>query len=524
MRISTSQYFETSATNYSKSFSDTAKTQEQISSGSRIQTAADDPVGAAKLLQLQQQSSMLTQYSGNMTSVTNSLNQSESVLGSINDALQRSQELTLRAANSAISDDDRTSIANELGEIEKTVFGLMNSKDTDGNYMFAGSKTTTPPYAQNADGSYSYHGDQTQLSLQVSDTLSLATNDTGFATFEQATNTNRTDASLVSPSVDDGRIQVSDGSMSSQTSYTKDFVAGQPYSLSFVSASQFKLTDSAGKDVTAETTANGTYNAGNTDGTNFSLRGVDFSINISLKSGETASTADSVLAGHTFSLGSKPDSISANRNPGNTSTTQLTTATVSDAGQYASTFPAQGAVVKFTSPTEYAVYAQPYASDSKAIATGPFSGGSITTAGVTFAVSGTPAAGDQFAVSANSHKTQNVLDTLHNLKTALSTPVTDVASKLDLKNAVNAAINNLASASIKIDTTRGAIGARGNALDIQQAENSSIALANKSTQSAIADTDMATASVTLNLQQTMLQASQLAFAKISQLSLFNKIG
>jgi flagellar hook-associated protein 3 FlgL len=524
MRISTSQYFETSATNYSKSFSDTAKTQEQISSGSRIQTASDDPVGAAKLLQLQQQSSMLTQYSGNMTTVTNSLNQSESVLDSINTALQRSQELAVQAGNGSLSDDDRTAIANELGEIEKTVYGLMNSKDTDGNYMFSGSKTTTPPYAQNADGSYSYQGDQTQLSMQVSDTLSLATNDTGFATFEQAVNTSRTSATLVSPAVDDGRIQVSAGSMSSQPSYTKDFVAGQPYALSFVSSTEYKLTDSTGKDITAETTANGKYSASNVDGASFNLRGVDFSINVNLKTGDSASNVDSVLAGHSFSLGSKPDSIVANRSPGNTSTAQITTATVSDSGQYASTFPAQGAVVKFTSPTEYAVYAQPYGSDSKAIATGPFSGGSITTAGVTFAVSGTPAAGDQFSVSANSHKTQNVLDTLHNLKTALSAPVTDAASKLDLKNSVNAAVNNLSSASIKIDTTRGAIGARGNALDIQQAENSSIALANKSTQSAIADTDMATASVTLNLQQTMLQASQLAFAKISQLSLFNKIG
>jgi flagellar hook-associated protein 3 FlgL len=267
MRISTSQYFETSATNYSKSFSDTAKTQEQISSGTRIKTAADDPVGAAKLLQLQQQSSMLNQYNGNITNVNNALGQSESVLDGINTALQRAQELTVQAGNGGLSDNDRTSIANELGEIEKTVFGLMNAKDTDGNYMYSGSKTTTPPYAQNADGSYSYHGDQTQTSLQVSDTLTLATNDTGFATFEQAVNTSRTASSLLSPAIDDGRIQVSAGAMTSQPSYTQDFVKGQPYKLEFVSSTQYKLTDTNGLDVTSETTANGTINPNSTDGT-----------------------------------------------------------------------------------------------------------------------------------------------------------------------------------------------------------------------------------------------------------------
>ncbi|WPP01302.1 flagellar hook-associated protein 3 [Pseudomonas sp. HR96] len=528
MRISTSQYFETSAANYSKSFSDTAKTQEQISSGSRIQTAADDPVGAAKLLQLQQQSSMLDQYNGNITTVTNSLNQSESVLDSINTALQSAQELAVQAGNGGLSDDDRTSIANQLGEIEKNVFALMNSKDTSGNYMFSGSQTNTPPYVQNSDGSYAYQGDQTQLSLQVSDTLSIATNDTGFSTFEQAVNTSRTYSSMTAPATDDGRVNVSAGNMSSQASYTNAFVSGQPYTLSFVSSTQYKLTDASGNDVTAETAANGTLDPNNTDGATVTLRGVDFNINVNFKSSDSSVTADSVIAGHTFTLGSTPDTISANRNPNNTSTAQISSASVTSAASYNSTFPANGAVVKFsgTSPSStYAVYAQPYGPDSKAIATGAVSGSSVTAAGVTFNLSGTPANGDSFTISADSHKTQNVLDTIHQLKAALSTPVTaDAGSKLALKNAVSSAINNLKSASVTIDTTRGAIGARGNSLDIQSAENSSISLANKSTQQAIGDTDMATASVTLSLQQTMLQASQLAFAKISQLSLFSKLG
>lgn len=59
MRISTAQYYETSANSYSKNFSNTAKTSEQVSSKTRIQTAGDDPVGAARLLLLQQQSALL---------------------------------------------------------------------------------------------------------------------------------------------------------------------------------------------------------------------------------------------------------------------------------------------------------------------------------------------------------------------------------------------------------------------------------------------------------------------------------
>ena len=184
MRISTAQYFETSAAKYQNNFSSIVKTQEQITSGVRIQSAGDDPVGAAKLLMLQQQKDLLGQYSTNMGSIKNSLTNQESVLDSVNTALQRARELALQAGNGGISDADRKSIASEIGEIEEQVLGLLNSKDSSGNYMFAGSKTSTPPYVRNNDGTYSYQGDDTQLSLQVSDTLSMATNDTGKSILE----------------------------------------------------------------------------------------------------------------------------------------------------------------------------------------------------------------------------------------------------------------------------------------------------------------------------------------------------
>ena len=161
MRISTAQFYETSANSYSKNYSDLAKTTEQVTSKSRIQSAGDDPVGAARLLLLQQQSALLDQYSGNMTTVKNALLQEESVLSTVNDALQRASELAIQAGNGGLSDADRTSIASEIKEIEANVFGLLNSRDANGDYMFGGSKSSTPPYVRNADGTYSYQGDQT---------------------------------------------------------------------------------------------------------------------------------------------------------------------------------------------------------------------------------------------------------------------------------------------------------------------------------------------------------------------------
>ena len=67
------------------------------------------------------------------------------------------------------------------------------------------------------------------------------------------------------------------------------------------------------------------------------------------------------------------------------------------------------------------------------------------------------------------------------------------------------------------------MGGRGSALDTQTEINESLAAANTKTRSAISDSDPAEVMTRLTLQQTMLQASQLAFSKIAQLGLFNKV-
>ena len=529
MRISTAQYFETSAAKYQNNFSSIVKTQEQITSGVRIQSAGDDPVGAAQLLMLQQQKEMLGQYSNNMGSIKNSLMNEESVLDGVNTALQRARELALSAGDGSKSDADRQSIAEELGEIEANVLSLLNSKDSAGNYMFSGSKTSMPPYVRNNDGTYTYQGDDTQLSLQVSDTLSIATNDTGKSVLESAINSGRTQAVLDPSKPDDGTVSVSAGLLKSSAAYTKNFTAGEPYELKFVDSTHYTIADKDGNDVTAEVAGNGTFDSKKEGGSTISLRGVEFDITLRLKAPvdpvtNLPMTPDAEVKDHIFSLGTKPDTFNASRTPSNGSTAQITGSGVTDQAAYVSGFPNSGVVIKFTDATNYKVYAQPMGADSKPIADGLYAGGSITVAGVKLDFTGAPGPDDQFVVGASSHQTQSALDTLSQLRQTLETPSdgNDLA-QIKLKDALNSAVSNLANASEQVLTVRGAIGARLNSVDIQTSENISLGLSNNSTQAAIGNTDVATASIDLAFQQSLLQASQLAFVKIAQLSLFNKL-
>lgn len=521
VRISTSQFYNTNSANYQRNFANTVKTQQEASDGIRVRSAKDDPVGAARLLQLQQQQNMLEQYSGNIVNVRNALGTAESTLTSIGNILQRVNELAISSGNAGFTDEDRKANAAELESLEEQLFSLMNSKDENGKYLFSGSKGDTPPYARNADGTYTYQGDQGQLNLQVGDMLSLAANETGYDAFEQALNTSRSETSLVSPATDDGRVSLSNGQVSGSSTYNDRFRSGEPYSIEFTSSTQFKITDVNGNDVTLEATQGGKFDP-NGDNNMISFRGVDLRLDISFQAGDEADP-DAAIAGHTFSLSSKPDEISGTRSAGNTSSAQITDATIVDQAAYKAAFP-NGAVLKFTSATDFELYASPVTADSRPVSTGTLSGTTATAMGVEFELSGTPSAGDAFGIKVDTHQTQNVLDTIGQLRAALSTPIdNDPVAKQKLQAALDSAIGNIASASNQVSSSISSIGGRGQALDVQAETNEALSTENTKTQSSIRDSDPAEVMIRLQMQTNMLQASLQAYAKVANLSLVNYI-
>ncbi|MEB0045467.1 MULTISPECIES: flagellar hook-associated protein 3 [unclassified Pseudomonas] len=522
MRISTAQYYETTAANYQRNFNKAVATSAEASSLTRINTASDDPIGAGRLLQLGQQSALLDQYNGNISSIKSGLSLQETTLTSIGTALQRAKEVALSASSGNATDADRKAYASELGQIQQQVLGLMNSKDSAGSYLFSGSKTDTPPYSQNSDGTYTYSGDQTSINLGIGDGLSVATNTTGWDAFQQSINTSRTQVSMTAPATDDGRVTLSNGEVNSSTTFNAKFASGQPYTVSFVSSTQLKITDGLGNDVTAEASQGGVVSNANGSNQAVSFRGINMNLNINLGASDT--NPDAVIAGHSFQLSAKPDSFNTSRSPGNGSTAVVTATSVTNSTAYNNAFPAGGAILKFTSATNYDLYAAPVTTDSKPVSSGTMVGSNATAAGVTFTLGGAPAAGDQFTVQSNNHQTQNVLDTLGQMVNAMNVPIDNNAvAKQKFQAAIDSGINNLGSATDQLGTAITSIGARGNSLDDQSATNQSLTLANTTTQSSIRDSDPAEVMTRLTLQQTMLQAAQLAFSKITSLGLFNKI-
>ena len=127
MRISTNTVYDQGVSAILRQQEDMLKTQQQISTGRRILTPADDPVAAARALDISQAESLNNQYARNQTNATSSLGLAESVLQGVTSLIQDVRTVALNAGNATLADNDRASLATELrGRLEELI-GLANS-------------------------------------------------------------------------------------------------------------------------------------------------------------------------------------------------------------------------------------------------------------------------------------------------------------------------------------------------------------------------------------------------------------
>jgi flagellar hook-associated protein 3 FlgL len=166
--------------------------QQQIASGRRILTPADDPVGAARALEVTQAKDVTAQYSTNHDNAKTLLGLEEVQLTSAIDLMVRLKELTVQAGNGTLSDDNRRGIAVELRARFDALLGIANATDGSGQYMFAGYMGATPPFAGTVAGGVSYSGDDGQRRLQVAPTRFLEVGDSGNDVFNRIRNGNGT--------------------------------------------------------------------------------------------------------------------------------------------------------------------------------------------------------------------------------------------------------------------------------------------------------------------------------------------
>lgn len=410
MRISTEQIFSRGLQNIQDVTIQLQNTQQQISSGKRVLTPSDDPVASTRILQINQELTLIDQYQRNIDLTENRLFLEDSLLGGVNDAVQRLRELVVQAGDGGQNSDDKLFIASEIDQILDQLAGSLNSRDVGGEYIFAGFQGDKEPFVKDDAGNYQYNGDEGRRFIQVESNVTVAAGDNGkdiFVNVQSAMSTFKTTSSPRNTS--NPPAVITQGRVIDQDTYD----AFYPEDMRIVFNPDSAVVPPR---------------------TNYSISRV--------------SDGRPVLSNQVYVPGAP-----------------------------------------------------------------------ISAEGVVTEIVGDPQPGDTFFV--NSSDTQGLLTTIERFSNALKNYQDDPNGRQVLTEAIDSTLANITNAETKLLETRSSLGARLNTLGNIRETQGNVEALTLGVLSELQDLDYAEAISQLTLQDTILQAAQQSYTRVTNLSLFN---
>jgi len=117
-----------------------AKSTEKLSSGYKINRAADDAAGLSISEKMRKQIRGLTQASLNAQDGISAVQTAEGALAEVHDMLQRMNELAVKAANGTNSESDRTAIQNEIDQLTTEIDRVAETTKFNETYLLKGDQ------------------------------------------------------------------------------------------------------------------------------------------------------------------------------------------------------------------------------------------------------------------------------------------------------------------------------------------------------------------------------------------------
>jgi len=183
MKVSTSMFFDKASNQLGGIQGSLAKTQEQLSTGKQVNKPSDAPDKASLITRLHSEMTRQASYQGNLDAVNIRLKAQETALTKTSDVMYRFKELAVQAANDTLSNADRNTISMEMTQLREQILSMANSQDSNGNYLFAGSRVSQAPFAEDAKGRVVYQGDQSRMMVPVGDNRRMSLNIPGSDAF-----------------------------------------------------------------------------------------------------------------------------------------------------------------------------------------------------------------------------------------------------------------------------------------------------------------------------------------------------
>lgn len=183
MRVSTNSMYQKNLNSILNTNNKWQKSGLHLATGKKILSPSDDPMGAAQSLILKQAQSRNGQFQAARESADKSLSRQDTILKEVNTVIQNIQEMLVYAGNETLNDENRRDLANKLQGLKDQLVALANSKDTNGNYLFAGNKNDTPPFVVDESGQVNYVGGTTTINVFIDDSREVSLSFTGVEAF-----------------------------------------------------------------------------------------------------------------------------------------------------------------------------------------------------------------------------------------------------------------------------------------------------------------------------------------------------
>lgn len=516
MRISSNLFFETGLRTINLQQSDLMHRYQQVGTGRRMITPADDPLAAAQTINIAQSQSLNLRYAENRQIAKTQLGTEENTLDSVSTLLQGIKTRLVEAGNGTLSDADRGVLANVLENAKDNLMGLANSTDGNGQYLFSGHSGSRPPFIADSFGAVSYQGDEGRRLIQVDQTRQLDAADTGLDIFTKA-----------APGARDYITHVAVGNQG--TGIIGKPVISDPKG-QYVGA-KFELSFTEAVDGSME------YSVTVRDAANYILSGpsapVTYSAStemLALPGGVQVAFSGMPADGDAFSV--EPvfvtdPFVSAQQSvAGTEGTAILGKPGVTDpAGEYMGkqvdvAFQDNAGILQYRLTVEgntgpWVDYVDP----------GP--GGVLDLGGgLEVAFEGVPLDGYAFSIEPVAPSTNlNVFDALDDIITALKTPVQgDPVAYANYQNVLSSSMQRIDVNFDQVQTVISSVGTRLSEIDAIDASGSVRQLSYAQDLSRLEDVDYYEAIAQLQLRTAALEAASMAFKKIQETSMFNLKG
>ena len=123
-----------------------AKSTEKLSSGYKINRAADDAAGLSISEKMRKQIRGLTQASANAQDGISAVQTAEGALAEVQDMLQRMNELAVKAANGTNSENDRSYIQDEIDQLTTEIDRVAETTKFNETYLLKGDRDAVKDY------------------------------------------------------------------------------------------------------------------------------------------------------------------------------------------------------------------------------------------------------------------------------------------------------------------------------------------------------------------------------------------